>query len=974
MKFGDNLNNLSIPEWKSYNLDYNDIKLKIKQLTKRASTLEDDDHSDLTQATADNRIGNHRPVTLKSLQSTFIDNFNYVDLFIITKRGELERKLLQSQKVFGKYSQPNSHISTLDFQIKLNELKYQVLEISRVLRNLNRFIILQKVACNKIFKKFLKYYPKEDTAAKFIHNLKVYLSTNPNSFINIDLTNLTLELSFFLDCTDEELKRLESTPNVDEERRQSKSSLFSNKSFSSTSPNSVTYTPNPHPYAKLNSSHNPISLQAHPRLHQQQIPSSNNAKFDLDIVIKKNFKIDCLIADNHNLNDLLLNLHVLINCESLNDELTMRRNSTSSLASYFLQNTSSNTNASSNHSLLSYTYLTSPHWHAKDSLEQGIASSPEAEVPAYIISQFNQPTSAIISHVGGLRRFTYCFLPNEIVQMLLNHLIDPSEETFANELLDWFTTNTASPLTKMAIDWILNKNLKPTLKLITKRSRYIIRKSDNDKFTGTGNSLNQGDGDSNNGVSKNSSDEPEEDELPTRNLEDDYLLCLDQDIVTTNNPLNVQNIAFDERLTDFERDTTCISNLWNDDSYDKFPFHHFSISSNDSVLSNFRRDMNVNYLTNKVSNQPILDTPNQRSLKRMPLKIQQLLGLTSINLFNGDLSFYHYMLSCYFNKLPPHEYINSHYMNLLTLNLFKQNENISTTNEVAKFHNKMFDKKTRQILKNQSSLRSIKLYSESSKSSRPISAPQSSQYQQGQPQQHYSQHPADIQGLPIKEEEIQLLQNTLYDYKSYGAVNPLNHPLNTYGHIEDSNFAIFDRFVNFAADLKQRLTGKNNNFDLESGMTFRELLLNTENDDSNDEDMGEIRHENDASSYSSRERHTTIREKYEIRYMRNYDEILSIIYFSFFFISLFISGIIMGIVYSLVELSTEKSQFLIEDNVFLILLIIIGLLLSLIFSIISINLNLSRYQKGPTWHSILVWSGAGFVCLSFIWSLVILFE
>ena len=91
MKFGANINSLSIPQWKAYNLDYNDLKSKIKHLTKPEINSYDD--SDLPCTQKRPYIGRRPTVTLKSFRNAFLDNFNNVDLFINTKTGELERKL-----------------------------------------------------------------------------------------------------------------------------------------------------------------------------------------------------------------------------------------------------------------------------------------------------------------------------------------------------------------------------------------------------------------------------------------------------------------------------------------------------------------------------------------------------------------------------------------------------------------------------------------------------------------------------------------------------------------------------------------------------------------------------------------------------------------------------------------------------------------------------------------------------------------
>lgn len=69
MKFGENLAHLSIPEWKIYILDYNDLKAAIRDLLR-----------DFT-------------VTMMQLSRKFSKNFEQIDLFVMTKAGELERRL-----------------------------------------------------------------------------------------------------------------------------------------------------------------------------------------------------------------------------------------------------------------------------------------------------------------------------------------------------------------------------------------------------------------------------------------------------------------------------------------------------------------------------------------------------------------------------------------------------------------------------------------------------------------------------------------------------------------------------------------------------------------------------------------------------------------------------------------------------------------------------------------------------------------
>ena len=58
--------------------------------------------------------------------------------------------------------------------------------------------------------------------------------------------------------------------------------------------------------------------------------------------------------------------------------------------------------------------------------------------PAYIITHKNNDNSMIVAPIGGLRQFSYCILPNNIVQTLIYHLNDRSNDNYRQELLEFF--------------------------------------------------------------------------------------------------------------------------------------------------------------------------------------------------------------------------------------------------------------------------------------------------------------------------------------------------------------------------------------------------------------------------------------------------------------------------------------------------------------------------------------------------------
>ena len=137
MKFGDNLPHLSIPQWKSYNLDYNNLKYQIRSITKSKTLLKD----------------------LFSLKQSFIENFDYINLFIETKYGELTRKFICLENQFkfinnNSSGNENGNDSIDTILIQLDELFYQTIELSIELKNLSKFIIIQKSPSRKFSRNF----------------------------------------------------------------------------------------------------------------------------------------------------------------------------------------------------------------------------------------------------------------------------------------------------------------------------------------------------------------------------------------------------------------------------------------------------------------------------------------------------------------------------------------------------------------------------------------------------------------------------------------------------------------------------------------------------------------------------------------------------------------------------------------------------------------------------------------------------
>lgn len=574
MKFGKNLVHLSVPEWKVYNLDYNDLKTTIREVT---------------QANSPN---------LRELHSKFLENFDYLNLFVLTKSGELSRKLKMSLAEYKRIHASQSE-DTAKFA-RLNELHYQVInETSTELRKLTKFLLVQKIAVKKIFKKFAKHYPDENMARMFIDSLTHTLQTNPQSFTSFDLTPLTADLLVLLELIEQDLKTLhEQIHRKFPNRLQKTHSMSTIKTIKTD-----TYSQASEPAENAN-------LDG--KIDQA-------GRFDLITMLKKNFALHTLIPkDTTSRNDVSLSMDVYLHIPKLKS------------------------------SRLSVVYLT---------------TSSEDENPSYILLYADELVSLVVAYTGGLRKYSYCNLPNSVVESLLTFLNaedEPARQQVVGILVDFLDNDSLSSMTKHTINSILYSEVRPTLKLVCNRSRYFLPK-----------------------------DAPEADDtvsasgapVEAKSYADSYYLTLDENIFTSNAPGNV--VSFDTGRMD------------------AFPFSRCSIHSNDATLHNFEQ-----LLVTTLSDDVVQNKFRPIELRRMPVKVQNLVNNTSVY-FYKNLSLFDYMRSCYCNVMPSDT--NNHFLVLLSANLFKGYENVETVNTQASVDDSIIQDKARSILNRQLSCRSIQI-------------------------------------------------------------------------------------------------------------------------------------------------------------------------------------------------------------------------------------------------------------------------
>jgi SPX domain protein involved in polyphosphate accumulation len=176
MKFGAQLRNKSVPEWRSYNIDYNDLKQRIRITTE----LPNDDKR------------------VEALYLAFIEEIDHVNMFLGSKLGEVKRRMQYVESAMDRADDSG----TIDLESETN-LK----RLSADLQKLSRFIVIQKTGLRKLLKKYTKY---SKDGGELNMRINKYMIETPDSFIHVDLVGLYLELALLYDLIREKQDRIQS--------------------------------------------------------------------------------------------------------------------------------------------------------------------------------------------------------------------------------------------------------------------------------------------------------------------------------------------------------------------------------------------------------------------------------------------------------------------------------------------------------------------------------------------------------------------------------------------------------------------------------------------------------------------------------------------------------------------------------------------------------------------------------------------
>ena len=557
MKFGVEFAQRSIPRWKTYNIDYNLIKSLIKDATSdfddaasssdntnnnnniitnsNSKTNKNDSSASTLASTSPSSSNNSNEIHLserqkksfKKLYKAFKEQIDFVSLFAFSKVGEISRRLallkrqcdlfIESESEFNNDNDNDNNNNNSDISIRLRNRKLllfhnELNSITKELQDLSRFILLQKFALKKSFKKFNKYssYPKKQL---FLNKItQNFLIDNEKSFVHLNLNDLALETTLLYDFLDTFLNNNNNNNNNNntnnnnspskkliassslKKQRQRESSIHTidslqlttnTKPSSSDSPNSKT------PIFSKSTTFDIVSKRKGPRslLFWVHYDNLDEVKF----LLSSEFK---LITD-----DSLFTKNKLKSTKSMMD----LQNSQSSTPNDTMNKINCKTNNNQSEEFCPETdtvsvWLNDPssfkfvqnvspeslNYDVKENDNLRIFSaSPYSQilVSNYKSSSINNPI--LITPVGGLRQFSIATLNKELVDSIFNNdnndnsiSIDEKKQKLFNE---WENSGLKGnkQMTQLSIDWVLDNNVKPLASVSSKKLRYVNSNKNN---------------------------------------------------------------------------------------------------------------------------------------------------------------------------------------------------------------------------------------------------------------------------------------------------------------------------------------------------------------------------------------------------------------------------------------------------------------------------------------------------------------
>lgn len=443
MKFGAQLKLKSVPEWKSYNIDYNQLKFKIRITTET----------------------NNNKALINDLHNEFIEQIDMVNLFLASKIGEVKRRLIYIENLVEQY-QSTRHSQEIEVDIES-----YLANISLDLQKLSRFIVIQKTGLRKLLKKYTKY---SNDGGELNMKINKYMIKNNESFIHIDLTGFYLELALIYDLIRQDLE--------------------------SVSPGSTPPQPT-HPNHRRRSSYMEpaFTLNINEYFDYESIKEGNYVeKFlvhydnleELKIFLLANFYfVDQVVSATRQNIELTkqtstMSLRQIIGKSTSAEDLTATKKS-QKVSEEDEEDEENGKNSSSEIYRSNSIYLNESDDIVDSPSSSLILEDPknfvsiknESEPGIFITDLKNSDRTVLLSAIGGLRKTSSVLLQNkQFIEDLLKSRLEgePYESFYQRHETE---LNPLSSLEKISIEWMYSKNVKPIVKAKLNKSRFTNLKS-----------------------------------------------------------------------------------------------------------------------------------------------------------------------------------------------------------------------------------------------------------------------------------------------------------------------------------------------------------------------------------------------------------------------------------------------------------------------------------------------------------------
>ena len=439
MKFGAQLRNKSVPEWRSYNIDYNDLKQRIRITTE----LPKDDRR------------------VQDLYGSFIEQIDMVNMFLQSKLGEVKRRMQFVASAIDDNKE--------DEQISLS-VESNLRRLSSDLQKLSRFIVIQKTGLRKLLKKYTKY---SNDGGELNTSINKYVVQNQDSFVHVDLVGLYLELALLYDLVREK--------QADHSERMQRSS--SSRSASGRKP-----------YQRRSSLINPVQglninevfdfESTHKGTSKEVFLVHYDNLVELKLFLLSNFY---LVDQSVQLERKELQLKKQKSAISFRQQLQSRNSSDNIYRQQFDEETSEQPTYRSNSI---YTNTTD------DLANQGLTTSIILDDPKHLQSiQMNtdpgvlstndryQKRELLISAIGGLRKNSNVLINDkgsfvdELLEAINSGVLF---DDFVQKHTEYF--NSLDSLERISIEWLFSRHIKPIIKVSSTRTRFRPNLSPSSNF------------------------------------------------------------------------------------------------------------------------------------------------------------------------------------------------------------------------------------------------------------------------------------------------------------------------------------------------------------------------------------------------------------------------------------------------------------------------------------------------------------